>query len=56
MTWNFEATLNFHNGQSYDEFITEENMDKATPDAIDLLSKILVWDHVIAVFKLTFLD
>lgn len=46
MTWNFQAPLNFHSGIPWEDFINEENSHKATPDAIDILSKILVYDHV----------
>lgn len=45
ISWPFKnKTLNYHDPMSYDDFINEKNQHKATSVAVDLLSKMLVWD------------
>lgn len=43
-TWN--DTMNFHPGLPWSYFIKGFNKETAKPDAIDLLSQMLVWDFV----------
>lgn len=41
-----EQALGKHNRKPWPKFINDENKHLATPDAIDLLSKMLLYDHV----------
>lgn len=42
---NFRAMVGSHPKRSWESFIREENQHLATPDALDLLSRMLVYDH-----------
>jgi casein kinase II subunit alpha len=42
---NVEQALGKHNRKPWPKFINDENKHLATPDAIDLLSKMLLYDH-----------
>ncbi|CAN8073514.1 unnamed protein product [Agarophyton chilense] len=42
---NFTAMIGSHQKRSWDSFIKEENRHLATPDALDLLSHMLLYDH-----------
>ena len=44
---NFNGVLGKHNKKPWSKFITPENKALANNDAIDLLSKMLVYDHVL---------
>jgi casein kinase II subunit alpha len=42
-----EQTLGKHNRKPFLKFVTDENKHLATVEALDLLSKMLLFDHVI---------
>lgn len=42
---NFVALIGTHPRKSWEKFVTEENRHVATPDALDLLHHMLVYDH-----------
>mmetsp|Transcript_14580 Transcript_14580/g.16751 ORF Transcript_14580/g.16751 Transcript_14580/m.16751 type:complete len:336 (-) Transcript_14580:127-1134(-) len=42
---NFEAVLGRHQRKSWNNYVNTLNKDLVTPDALDLLSKLLVYDH-----------
>jgi casein kinase II subunit alpha len=49
----FEGILGKHNKKNFAKFITNENKHLAKPDALDLLSKMLIYDQVLKInFKL----
>lgn len=41
-----EKAVGKHTKKPWESFITEENKRLAVPEAIDLLSKMLIYDHV----------
>mgnify|MGYP000983183552 CR=1 FL=1 len=43
---HFETVLGRHKRKSWADFISNQNKHLATPEALDLLSKLLVYDHV----------
>ena len=46
ISWPFHHPLNYHTGIPWSDFINEKNKEKANPEAIDLLSQMLVVDFV----------
>ena len=42
-----ERILGDHRSQKLSSFVTEQNRHLATPDALDLLSKMMQYDHVL---------
>jgi len=44
---NFEGVLGKHNKKHFSKFVTNENKHLAKNEALDLLSKMLIYDHVI---------
>ena len=43
----FEGVLGKHSKKSLNKFVNSENSHLVTPEAIDLLEKMLIYDHVI---------
>ena len=43
----FDTDLGQHQPKSWDKFVNDQNKHLAKSDAIDFLSKLLVYDHVI---------
>jgi len=44
---NYDNILGSHTAKPLSKFVSNENQHLATPAAIDLLSKMLIYDHVI---------
>lgn len=44
----FQGVLKEHQGREWESFVNEKNKETATPEAIALLRKMLVYDHVIS--------
>lgn len=42
----FEQKIGYKDKISFNDFVTVDNSELATPDAIDLISKLLVYDHI----------
>ena len=49
---NYEGILGKHNKKHFSKFVTNENKHLAKNDAVDLLSKMLIYDHVRFIYYL----
>ena len=47
---SFEMVLGKHVKKTWNIFVTEDNQDRVAKDALDLLSRMLVYDHVTSDF------